>query len=80
MFKIVQRKCVLYCHVTIIINFYSECMTLDYVNFNIKQNSDDKIYYLTFDRFPSRSIQITGTTFLKKIDMKCQNCFSVELL
>ena len=55
-------------------------MTLDYVNFSIKQNSDDKIYYLTFDRFPSRSIQITGTTFLKKIDMKCQNCFSVELL
>ena len=38
-------------------------MTLDYVNFNIKQNGDDKIYHLTFDRFPSRSVQITGTTF-----------------
>lgn len=31
--------------------------------FNIKQNRDDKIYHLTFEMFPSRFVQRTGTTF-----------------
>ena len=31
-----------------------------------KQNYDDKISHLTFDRFPSRFVQRTGTTFWTK--------------